>query len=208
MERTVRLIALGLCAAVYAGVLVLIFQVLENRKDRPASVAGPVHLSFVQMELQAEAVPPPEPEPQLEPDVLPEPEEADVALEPVPEEPKPQSQSEPQPEPPEPEAKVTQEAAAPVVAVLPESVQSWVVGQIEKEKYYPPAAERFGLQGTFDLSVSVDETGMITAAQVLGGQGHRVLRQALARMLAKLPGQTYGEPIGEPLEFEVVFEFE
>lgn len=212
-ERLIRLAVLGGCAAVYAAALALIFQTLENRRNEVPAVAAPVHLSFVQMELQAEPAPPPEPEPlpEPEPEILPEPEEADVALEKVPEKPKPEPKPEPPPQEPEPEApvaKVSQEAAAPVIAVSPASVQGWVVEQIEKQKYYPPAAERFGLRGTFELSVQVDESGTIVSAEVLGGEGHRILRDALGRMLAALPGQHYGEPIGEPMQFDVTFEFE
>ncbi|QHI68518.1 energy transducer TonB [Tichowtungia aerotolerans] len=209
-ERLTRLAALCLCGAVYLIVLVLVFQGLENQRNAAVPVASAVKLSFVQAELQAEPAPLPEPAPKPEP--KPEPEEADVALEDVPEEPMPEPTPEPpREEPPRPEApvaQVSQEAAAPVYSVAPDQVQGWVIEQIEREKYYPPAAERFGLQGTFDLLVILDEHGTILSAEVLGGEGHRILRQALEKMLVKLPGRSFGQPIGETLAFEVEFSFE
>lgn len=209
-ERLIRLVALCLCGAVYFIVLGLIFQGLEKQQQKGTPVVRAITLSFVQIELQAQSAPEPEPEPEpeLEQEILPEPEEADVALETVEEKPEPQSEPEPLPESEAPVAQITQQAAAPTLLVDSANVQDWVIKQIEREKYYPAAAERLGLQGKFDLAVTVDETGTILSADVLEGRGHRILRQALEKMLRKLPGQSFGQPIGEAVEFEVEFSFE
>lgn len=105
-------------------------------------------------------------------------------------------------------AKVTQQAAAPVYVVPPDVLQGWVVEQIEQETYYPAAAERLGLQGKFDLVVTINEAGTILSAEILGGRGHRILRQALKKMLSNLPGRNFGQPVGEEFKFPVEFSFE
>ncbi len=209
-ERRVRLVALGLCAAVYLAAAGLIFRGLEEEPRHRTPVVSSVTLSFVQVELQAPPVPEPEPEPQPRPELLPEPVDADVAPDKAEEVPKPLSEPEPEPMPESdaPVAQVTQQASAPVLLVSADELQGWVVEQIEKEKYYPPAAERLGLRGTFDLSVAVDENGTIRSADVLEGRGHRILRQALEKMLGALPGKNFGRPTGEAVEFEIEFSFE
>ncbi|MBC8206217.1 MAG: energy transducer TonB [Kiritimatiellaeota bacterium] len=207
-ERLIRLIALCLCGAVYFAVLGLIFQGLEKRNNQSAPVVSSVTLNFVQMELQAPVTPLPEPEMLPDPEIQPEPDEADVAIEEIVEESEPEPQPEPPPEPDAPVAQVTQEAASPIVAVQAANVQAWLVEQLETEKYYPAAAERFGITGSFDLSIRVGENGTILSADVLGEGGHRILRQALGKMLAKIIGRNYGAPVGELLPFEFEFTFE
>ncbi len=191
-------------------VLSQVFRGLEKREQAREPVVRAVTLNFVQMELQAQPAPPPEPEPQPQPEIQAEPEEADVALETVEEKPapRPEPPPEPAPESDAPVAQVSQQAAAPVFQVNPDVLQGWVLEQIEKEKYFPAAAERLGLTGTFDLSVTVGEDGLIRSAEVLTGRGHRILRQALQKMLGNLPGKSFGRPIGEAVEFEVEFSFE
>ena len=207
-----RVAALCLCTLLYCGVLFWIFQTLEKQRDAVSPIAGPMNIDFVQMELQAKPAPPPEPEPEPIQEVQPEEsEDADVALEKLPEEPKPEPKPAPPEESPKPDipvAQVTQKAVAPMVLASPEQVQGWLFGELEREKYYPPAAERFGLRGEFDLTVTVDKSGAIVSAQVLNGKGHRILRQALEKMLAKLIGRRFGKSIGETQGFEFTFEFE
>ena len=210
VERLIRLLMFALCALGYAAGLLLLFRGLENRVPT-VSVPKAVRLSFLQLELQAEPTPTPVPEPAPEPDVVREIEEADVSLEEVPEKRTPEPRPAPLPEESRPEApvaNVSQEAGAPEPGVSAESVQSWVVALIEKEKYYPPAAERMGLRGMFTLRVSVDDAGVIQTAEVVDGRGHRILRQALEKMMAKLSGRRFESRIGEPVEFDVEFEFE
>lgn len=208
----IRLAALCLCAVLYCAALFWIFQGLEKQRRSVSPIAGPMNIDFVQMELQTEPAPPPEPEPVPEQEMLPEEsEDADVALENVPEKPKPEPKPAPPSEPLKPDvpiAKVTQKKVAPMVLASPEQVQGWVFRELENVKYFPPAAERLGLKGTFDLTVTVDKAGTILSAQVLDGKGHRILRQALEKMLAKLIGLRFGKPLDEAKDFEFTFEFE
>lgn len=211
VERRVRLIAFLLCGLVYFAGLVLVFQCLENGSEPNFVSVRAVKMSFAQVELQAEPRPMPEPEPRPEPDVMPEPEEeADVALEEVPEEPKREVQSKPEPllNPEAPTANVTQEAAAPTPAVSAETVQGWVLEQLEKVKYYPPMAEKFNFRGTYELEIVVGADGTIRSADVLGGRGHRILREAMEKMMRRLVGLNFGRPIGEAQELGFYFEFE
>ncbi len=208
VERLVRLNAFCLCALVYVTGLALILHVLGNGSQRAVSVKA-VKLSIAQPALQAEPTPAPKLKPNPEPEPVPE-EEADVALEEVVEkaEPWPVPRPDPPPKVDVPVAKMTQEAASEQYAESAERVQDWLVEQMNREKYYPPAAERFGLTGTFDLLVAVDEAGVIRSAEITGKEGHRILRQALERILARLIGRQYSKPIGEAMGFEVEFEFE
>lgn len=168
-----------------------------------------VRLSIAQMELQTEPAPMTKPELQPKRKVRPE-EEADVALEKAVEkvEPIPKPQPEPIPDVEVPVAHVNQEASAPQMVSNPDDVQGWLLEKIEKEKYYPLSAQRLGLKGKFDLKIMIDETGTIQSAEVLGGEGHQLLRQAVEKILSKITGLKYSKPIGEPMGFEVEFEFE
>jgi len=213
----IRLIALCLCVVLYLVVLHLVFQGLEDLDEPDFSLANAVTLSFAQMELQAPSAPQPDLSPEVlakeepEPEIIPDVEEADVALEKVEKEQvqEPEPQPEPMLESDAPVAQVTQQASAPtLVLVTPVDVQGWLLETIEKEKYYPPAAERFGLTGSFDLKIVVDADGTILSADVLEGRGHRILRKALEKMLIKIIGRNYGEPTGEVTPFEFIFEFE
>lgn len=207
VERLTRVLAFSLSGLFYAVMLGVVFQRLENQSEADASAMNAVTLSFYQMELQAAVeAPPPEPEP--EPEVMPEPEpeEAEVVLEEVLEESEPER--EPEPEPIQAEAQVTQEAAAPVSLVEPDVLLGWLLGQIEREKYYPAAAERIGMTGTFELLITMGADGTIVSAEVLPGKGAWILRKALEKMMAKITGRRFGRPLGSVQEFPVLFEFE
>ncbi len=145
-----------------------------------------------------------EPPPPKEPEPLPPPEEVDVVLEEIIEEP------EPEPEPIEADAQVSREASAETEEVVVDfdKVSAWVFEQIEKEKYYPKAAQKAGYEGVFDLLVIVNAEGMISEASITHGKGHPLLRRALEKMLDKLPGRSFSEPPGRVIEMAFEFEFE
>ncbi len=154
-----------------------------------------VNLSFAQMELVAVEEPPPPKEPEPLP-----PEEVDIALEEI--------IKEPEPEPIEADAFVSQEASADEEAVDSDALSEWVLEQIQKEKYYPPSAQRAGYEGVFDLLVVIEADGTILDAYIVYGRGHPLLRRSLEKMLGKLSGRSFGKPIGHAVEMEVEFEFE
>ncbi|MBI9019879.1 MAG: TonB family protein [Verrucomicrobia bacterium] len=195
-ERWIRLAAFFLSLLLYAAGVVGVYRWSENllKKDPVLISMKAVNLSFAQMELMAaEETPPP-------PEILPPPEEVDVALEEI--------IKEPEPEPVRAEALVNQEAAAPEAAVDADALLVWIQEQIEREKYYPAAAERMGISGTFELLITMGADGMIRSAEVLPGKGHGILRQALERMMRKIVGRRFGRPLGAAQEFPFQFEFE
>lgn len=167
---------------------------MRHRPAEPVAVfPAPVQLHFAQMELRAVVETPPEPEPSP-------PEEAEEALEEIVET--------PEPEPVKAEAHVTQEASAPQTPpVDPDRLRLWVQEQIEKEKYYPVAAQRAGYEGQFRLLVKIGRDGKISEAAVLGGKGHPILRRSLEKIMTALPGRSFGAPLPEPDELSFEFEF-
>ena len=190
----------------------------------PPTVTGfsTVNISFAQIELQAavDGGTPPEnqPEPEVIIETLPEQEpekpvpeqDVDVILE-QPEPPAEEPECEPEFIPPavQGNANITQEAAAPQIAnVEPDVLLFWVQTLIEQKKYYPPAAEKIGLTGRFRLLVKISADGTITSAEITGGKGHTLLRNALTTMLNGITGQTFGQPLPSPLELPFEFEFE
>ena len=204
----------SLCLLLFVLGFAQLSHILESRPERSASVKA-VKISIAQLELQAESSPEPKTEPQPdpnpdpnpEPEVEPEPEpmpeeQADVALEKVVETSDPEPEPELKPKSEAPLAQITQEASAQASPGL-NTVGEWVHEQIEYEKYYPRAAGRFGLTGTFDVLVTVDPSGMIRSAGITIEGGNRILRQALERTLSRIIGQRYKKPIGEAMEFPV-----
>jgi TonB family protein len=171
--------------------------------------AQAVNLNFFQMEMVAAVD---TPKPFREPEPLPPPEEADVALEEVVDEPEPEPEPEREPEleldPVESESMITQDASAHQTQVDVDSLQRWVLQQIESVKYYPPSAQRIGMEGVFELSVTVGRDGAIVSAEVLGGKGHSFLRRALERMMLRLPGRSFGQPVGQEIEIPLEFSFD
>ncbi|MDD3275451.1 MAG: energy transducer TonB, partial [Kiritimatiellales bacterium] len=120
----------------------------------------------------------------------------------------------PEPPPPEPQqrvetpAQVTQEASAPAAPPVDRNVLlDWVREQIEKEKYYPPAARNAGFEGKFVLSVKIGMDGKISEALVVDGKGHPMLRRSLEKIMAGLIGRDSGRMIYESVELPFEFEF-
>ncbi len=198
-ERLVRSTAFSLTLLLYTvggAVCYILFFISPEEKAQSVSIPA-VNLRFAQMELVAieETPPPKKPEP-------PPPEEVDVVLEEIVEEP------EPDPEPVEADAQISQEASADETEVDTDALSKWVLEQIQKEKYYPPSAQRAGHEGAFDLLVVIDPDGTITEASISYGKGHPLLRRSLEKMLGKLIGRSFGKPIVETVEMEVEFEFD
>lgn len=205
------MLAFTLSALFYIAVTALIFFLMKTRLPEPRAFnPAPVNLSFAQIELQAAAEPPLEVKPVPEP---PPPdlsrrnevkaEKAEVAIEP-----------EPELSPPEPQqvvetpAQVTQKASAPSVPSIDRNaLLAWVREQIEKEKYYPPAARNAGYEGTFRLLVKIGTDGKISEALVVDGKGNILLRRSLEKILAGLIDRDFGQALLNPVELPFEFEF-
>jgi TonB family protein len=206
-ERLVRSLALLLCLLLYAGggTAGYFWGRGQSEEDVTSIHVNAVNLSFAQMELVAVE----EPSPPKEPEPLP-PEEVDIALEEIIEEPEPDLSAEAlaKEEPIEADALMSQEASSADDEVTADALSDWVLEQIQKEKYYPPSAQRAGYEGVFDLLVIIEADGTISDASITYGRGHPLLRRSLEKMLKKLPGRNFGKPLGQTVEMEVEFEFE
>ena len=214
VERRVEGLAFVLSLLVFvAGWWVLSSYFYETAPDEHSSLfVQAVNLNFAQRELVAveeEKRPLPK-----EPEPVAQPEEVDVVLEQVVEVPEVEPDPEPEPEkevelePLLAEAQVWQEASSDQEQVDFNALDQWIHKEIDSVKYYPPAAERIGLTGIFDFSLTVNSGGTIVSAEVLEGKGHRMLRRALEGMLQRLVGRSFGKSIGEAYEFAAEFEFE
>jgi TonB family protein len=182
---------------------------LAPEEPSAASPAAAVTLDFFQMEMVAEvreSVPE-----KKEPEPLPPPEEVDVALEEIVEEPEPEVEPEEELilEPVDSDAQVNQDAIfVEEVAVDFDALQVWAMEQVELVKYYPPSAQRIGLEGTYEILVTVGSDGVILSAEVMDGKGHLFLRRALEKMMKRLPGRGWGQPVGESVDIPIEFSFD
>ena len=201
-ERLSGVLAFALCGLFYVAVAALIFFLMKNRPPEPRAFnPAPVNLSFAQIELQAATEPPPDVKPEPPP-----PEKVDMVIEEVVTLLEP-----PPPEPPqrvETPAQITQEASAPATPPVDRNVLlNWVREQIEKEKYYPPAARNAGYEGRFRLLIKIGTDGKISEATVLDGKGHPMLRRSLEKIMTGLIGRDFGQTLPDPVELPFDFEF-
>jgi protein TonB len=123
--------------------------------------------------------PPPEPEKteqKLEEkiEVPPSPAPAIAAL-PPPQELKPE-RPKPKPLPPVPTTTAPQRQRTASLTVV-NSWHSRIVGLIERNKAYPPAAQARGETGVVQLAFSIDRQGHVLASQVVRSSGHAALDQ-------------------------------
>lgn len=204
-ERLSGLLAFALSGLLYLAAVALVLFWMRNRPaPQFAFNPAPVNLSFAQIELQAADPEPPTPEPapapeEIKPEPLP-PEPVDVAPKPEP--------PEPAPEPVKQEAQVSQQASAPEIPPAdPNRLIAWVREQIEKEKYYPPAARNAGLEGQFRLLITIGTNGKVSKAVILDGKGHPMLRRSLEKIMDGLIGRDSGQVLPEPFERSFGFEF-
>jgi protein TonB len=123
--------------------------------------------------------PPPEPEKteqKLEEkiELPPTPAPAIAAL-PPPQEVKPEPPK-PKPQPPVPTTTAPQRQRTASLTVV-NSWHSRIVGLIERNKAYPPAAQARGETGVVQLAFSIDRQGRVLASQVVRSSGHATLDQ-------------------------------
>jgi TonB family protein len=211
-ERLSGLLAFVLSTLVYIAVTARVVFLMKTRPPEPRAVTpAPLTLRFAQIELQAAAEPPPEPVVEVRPDPAPAPEEIEPEPPPEPIDVVPDEPPEMPPAEPEPvsaAAQITQEASAPAAPPVDRNVLfDWVREQVEQEKYYPPSARNAGYEGAFRLQIEIGVDGRITAAAVLGGQGHPMLRRALEKMMLGLIGRDFGQSLPAPVELPFDFEF-
>jgi TonB family protein len=191
-----RLIAFVISLFLYGGTLWLIAFWANQWVDEPRALPVEISLNWSEAP-QVEQVAVEEPPPPVEQE--PPPEEVDVALEELVEE--------PEPEPVFAEAQVSQEASAPELIDEKNPLLAWVQARIEKEKYYPAAARRAGIEGDYVLAIAVRADGTIESAEVVSGKGHFLLRRALDKMIGALPGQQFPGQLSQKERLEFSFSF-
>lgn len=196
------------------------------------------NLNVVQMELLPAAASPEKPvstappEPAAQP-----PKPADVALEKVQKGPELEPEPRPEPkvllpvaasESPAsaeaPTAQVAQSASAPAAQI--ESKET-IAGQgrtgdadwrllaiaklralVEREKYYPPSAQKAGYTGRFSVRIRIEPDGTISGCEIAERRGHPMLGRAVETAMQKIRGTNIGWSLPERYEFLLPVEFE
>jgi len=95
--------------------------------------------------------------------------------------------------PPAPKVQEQTRAGENLLALYLSRVRSIV----DRRKYYPPEAKRYGVEGKVSLRISVDANGKITQVELINSSGSRILDRAaqdLIRSIGSLPPPPEGKP--------------
>ncbi len=76
--------------------------------------------------------------------------------------------------------------ASAATAEARQTLLSALIARIEREKRYPPAARRLGLEGVVQVEVRVDVQGRIISVRTREGQAHTVLEKATRETLQRV----------------------
>jgi protein TonB len=203
------------------GGALLLYLLAASQQLAPSLLLPPaaeaVRLSLTEAVPEPKAAPPAPPEPAPVPEPAPEP-PAPVPLKKTlpPETPslksKPQKKKEAPPPRPEeipsnpvPQA-VAQDTApqqTPALAEARQTLLSALIAGIEREKRYPPAARRLGLEGTVTVVVRLDEQGRIADIRVRGNPAHALLERATLETLERVQAKWRALPVPEPVTLTV-----
>ena len=187
-------------------------EAIEFTLTEPVAAPAPV----------AEATPPPVQEPEPEPEQAPpSPVEEVPVLKQVP--PKPKAEK-PKPKVPKrvettlpapmsptaPSAAVEAErqAAARTAAVARQTLLSALIARIEKEKRYPNAARKLGLEGTVTVLVQVDASGRILSVRAKQGAAHSLLEKATMETLNKVQEKWTPVAVPEAMTFSIPIRYD
>jgi periplasmic protein TonB len=131
-------------------------------------------------------------------------EESDI---PLPEPPKPEPPRPTDIEPPAP-ATTAPQLSKGDKATIPPSWTRQVVGLLEKNKRYPPAARARNEQGIVQLAFSIDRTGHVTASRIVKSSGWAALdNEGLELVRRAGPFPPLPPNVGEPLDLTVPIRF-
>lgn len=228
-EQLSSLLAFVLSGLFYVTTVVLIFFMEQRAKVDPQPAMGPkaVNLSFAQIELQAAAASLSAPAPAAPIPQPPEP--ANVALKEIQKDPEPEApRSEAFREAPVPVAsqvaQVAQSASASGAQIeAAESLSghgrigeiSWrakaiakLSAMVEREKYYPPAAQKAGYTGRISVRICLEPDGTIDSYEITERRGHPLLVRGVETTLGKIQGRNIGMNLPERFEFIQPIEFE
>jgi len=179
-------------------------KVVEKPKPAPKPKPRPKPKPKPRPKPKHEPKPEPKPEPEQQPEPLPEPEPEPV-VEPVEPEPvsMPVAQTAPPPVPPKIEEppvdfeKIEREKRRYLAEVL---------GKIEKNKYYPRAARRRGMQGLVRVSFTILDKGGVRNIRVKDAPGV-LMKAAEKAVLQSVPLPSPPDTVFCPLEIEYAMEF-
>lgn len=235
-ERLSGLLAFALSGLLHivAGVLVIFLSLRPAGKSWPAMGPKAVNLSFAQIELQSAAASSSRP---ASPEPAPLPEPADVALKEIQKAPEPEPEASPEPEVLRPaEAEVAQKPTAAQTAQTAQEASAqraqieaaesfaglnrtgtvnWRMlavaklrAMVEREKYYPPAAQKAGYTGRVSVLIRLEPDGMVSGYEVRENRGHPMLSRAVETTLEEIKGQNIGLTLPERFEILLPIEFE
>jgi periplasmic protein TonB len=81
-------------------------------------------------------------------------------------------------------------------------------GDVIGHEYYPPQAQKDGVEGQVTLQLTVDASGRVTAAKVLQGAGHGFDEAAMRGAREKLrfkPARLDGQAVGTEIAYKITF---
>jgi len=81
-------------------------------------------------------------------------------------------------------------------------------GMIEREKYYPPSAQKAGYTGRFRVRIRLEPDGIISGYEIKERHGHPMLGKAVESALEKIKGRTLGMTLPERFDVLMPIEFE
>jgi TonB family protein len=79
---------------------------------------------------------------------------------------------------------------------------------IEREKYYPPAAQKAGYTGRVSVQIQLEPDGMVSGYEIKERRGHPMLGKAVESALEKIKGRTIGMTLPERFDILLPIEFE
>ncbi len=79
---------------------------------------------------------------------------------------------------------------------------------IEREKYYPAAAQKAGYTGRVSVRIRLEADGTVSGYEVKESRGHSLLVRAVEATLEKIKGRTIGLTLPGRFEILLPIEFE
>ncbi len=220
-ERRSSRLAFALSCLLHIAAGTLIFFMVRNFavEQWPSMGPGAASQNVMQIELRPAAAAFAQP-------ALPPPKPAEVPLEEIQKPPEPV----PRPDPAESRpaeaqtAQVAQSASAPgaqVEAAEPLAGKgfigevNWrtlavakVRAMIEREKHYPPSAQKAGYTGRFLALIRLEPDGTVSGCEIKERRGHPLLGKAVEATLEKIKGRTVGITLPERFDILLPIEFE
>jgi len=190
-------------------VLIVAFKFFPELKAGEVVLEGPQELFTVEeiQQTKQENRPPPPPKPPIPieaptDDVLEDIEIGDTEIDLT-------EQMEAPPPPPKEEKKVEEEPTYFVaVEEMPEPIGG--IKGIQEKIVYPEIAKRAGVEGKVYVLAFVDQTGMVTKAQVIKGIGAGCDEAALDAVLKTRfkPGKQRGKPVNVQVSIPIIFKLQ